>query len=1142
MTPTQFAAWLKDQSATRCILVEVNVKTGGLETTRYLSTTGYVTKSTDTPANTYYSPVVCGGVKFTQDLSLDGKVSMGFGDIELSNLDGSLDSWLNDYWNNRRIKVYVGDASWVRSEFQLIFDGTVTGIATRKRDTINIQLSDKLQRLNTPLSELRLGGTSSNADKLIPLTFGECHNVEPLLVDASNLEYQVHPGAIEQIIEVRDNGVPVAYSATLATGKFRLVNSPVGQITCSVQGAQGNINLVIQSQRFDSSAWTKDNSSVTLDALAAPDGTLTADKLLDTATTAVHRVTQTLTFSVGTAYTMSVYAKAAERSALYVKAPDARFGASSHASFDLATGVATVGGGGSAVMIAAGDGWYHCVYSLPCTSSGTGDVEYMMASSATASFANTTYLGDGGGMFLWGAQVEVGYLAGPYAATTTTPVAAYPQTITEIVKMIATQWGNPLTRFTHADLDKSALGRFGLVNPQPVGLYLRDRSNVLDAINKLAQSVGAAAVMGTTGLMSLVKLDVAGLTEPVTFTGTPTFFKKDWEGNNRLSATSRTNQVPNSAAADVWAKSNVTSITNAATAPDGTMTADKIVVNGTTGNHYAESLTAVPADNTRGSGSVFVKQADAACPRVIFQVLYKNGSASTLEFRFQDERVTAIGAGTGNVSYLLAGTVKYAVDKLANGWYRLRTEDSSLGLGGTTPRIRVFASCDPGVGDAYWTKTFVTGQRAVGGQTSPLAGWNADSIIEDGTTNDHYVSVSLALAAGRTYRARVYVKALGAGSARFLSLLFISGTAFPTTHQTIVVDPTTGAITGGTSAGPTNYMSNVTCTDAGGGWWLVQADLKAQGTGSSSWQLRLSNSGTISAPTYAGDGVSGMLLAAPYMYDLNPSNSDYGVFSASAGASFVGDNASGVFVWGGQIEFATAVGKYIPTTASTATAGADYTLSGNIVNFLTTPAKNDTMSWSGTYSTATIPSGVATNERFATGDGANASFIVRHTGQATGTAVTSASISDRSIEVAQMCPVKAGIKLGYCKNWTVQNNLATGLVTQSASMFAEEWLSITQVDTEAQASYNLFTEPVLDESLLLTSPDAYAESYRRLALWKTQRKVIKYKGYAELLLEQLGSPQTITHPRFGLAGGVTGQIISMATDWINQRVEIGVLV
>jgi hypothetical protein len=238
-----YATWLASDAAFRNILIEVNVQSSGVETTRYISSRGWVSLPTDTPANRFYEPLISGGVQFTESIALDGSVSMSYGDIELFNIEGNLDSWLLDVWNNRTIKVFIGDMRWTYSQYKLVFNGVVFGVDSAARDKINIKLSDKLQRLNTPLSEIKMRdaypatlATNPNIDRMIPLCFGECFNTSPLLVDPVNLVYQVHNGPIESIIEVRDNGLPVVYVADLANGKFTLSHPPIGTITASVQG------------------------------------------------------------------------------------------------------------------------------------------------------------------------------------------------------------------------------------------------------------------------------------------------------------------------------------------------------------------------------------------------------------------------------------------------------------------------------------------------------------------------------------------------------------------------------------------------------------------------------------------------------------------------------------------------------------------------------------------------------------------------------------------------------------------------------------------------------------------------------------------------------------------------------------------
>jgi hypothetical protein len=236
VTDADFIAWVKSDSRIACVLIEVGVRSGGAEITRYLSNRGYTTSPTDVPANTHYLGVVNGGCKTSETLPIDGGAGMAFGDAEIDNLDGSLDAWLADIWANRAIRMYVGDMRWPRSDFRKVFDGITADLDSRSREVFNLKARDKLQRLNTAVTQTKLGGASINADRLIPLLFGECHNIEPLLIDKALLKYQVHNGPIERIIEVRDNGVPVTFTGDLATGTFTLAATPAGVITCSVQG------------------------------------------------------------------------------------------------------------------------------------------------------------------------------------------------------------------------------------------------------------------------------------------------------------------------------------------------------------------------------------------------------------------------------------------------------------------------------------------------------------------------------------------------------------------------------------------------------------------------------------------------------------------------------------------------------------------------------------------------------------------------------------------------------------------------------------------------------------------------------------------------------------------------------------------
>lgn len=241
ISDAQFTAWLEADGMARCILVEVGCNSNGVEITRYLSNLGYVTNGSEVPPHQPYRAVLKGGMSFSRKVgvtSTEPAVSVSRGDVALDNTDGQLDAWLGDVWEKRSLRVFIGDPSWARADFRPIFSGRCAGLKPVSRTELSLSVYDELQRLNFPVSEAKLGGLTDNKEALVPLTFGECFNVSPLLTNPGQHEYQFNAGPAEALIEVRDNGAPISSTATLASGKFKLNASPIGNITCDVQGAK----------------------------------------------------------------------------------------------------------------------------------------------------------------------------------------------------------------------------------------------------------------------------------------------------------------------------------------------------------------------------------------------------------------------------------------------------------------------------------------------------------------------------------------------------------------------------------------------------------------------------------------------------------------------------------------------------------------------------------------------------------------------------------------------------------------------------------------------------------------------------------------------------------------------------------------
>jgi hypothetical protein len=250
MIDAAFTAWLKSPAEYRTVLIEAAVQIDGVESVVRMATKAFTTSPADVPANTTYLPITSIGTLFTERLSLEGDGKLSTGEIEIENVGGVRDRWAarGYVWNNRIDRAYIGDIRWSRSDYRMIFDGIAASLAPSGRNALKLTLHDKLQRLNTPIIEEKLGGEGEQRDALLPTGFGQVFDATPVLVNAAILKYRIHNRAISRIIEVRDNGAPVAFTADLATGTFQLHAAPAGLVTVSFCGdaAGGYVDTAAQ--------------------------------------------------------------------------------------------------------------------------------------------------------------------------------------------------------------------------------------------------------------------------------------------------------------------------------------------------------------------------------------------------------------------------------------------------------------------------------------------------------------------------------------------------------------------------------------------------------------------------------------------------------------------------------------------------------------------------------------------------------------------------------------------------------------------------------------------------------------------------------------------------------------------------------
>jgi hypothetical protein len=179
--------------------------------------------------------------------------------------------------------------------------------------------------------------------------------------------------------------------------------------------ADNDVNLLRYSEDF-TSVWSKLDAgdTITANALAAPDGTTTADALTGDASNGNHGVSQTAVLTAAS-YTLAVWAKPGDKTWLYLSNDTV---ATCTAYFNIGAGVGavgTVGAGCTASITEWNNGWYRCAITF----TGTAATHTFKIQTADAN-ADNTVTGDATTVntYLWGAQVALATVGTRYTPTT----------------------------------------------------------------------------------------------------------------------------------------------------------------------------------------------------------------------------------------------------------------------------------------------------------------------------------------------------------------------------------------------------------------------------------------------------------------------------------------------------------------------------------------------------------------------------------------------------------------------------------------------------------------------------------------------------------------------------------------------------
>lgn len=192
-------------------------------------------------------------------------------------------------------------------------------------------------------------------------------------------------------------------------------NQPAINTPSAVNPQNYGVNLLTYSEEFDNPAWEKGGVTVSSDVEIAPNGTLTAEKITPSASAGVKRIRKVVGSGNSETYGYSIFAKAAEYKNILVWFDQKSAGVGVNLD-DLS--IFRQQGVDSYQVIPLADGWVR-IFITDVIESDLIPSIYIYDNSATP---NITFSGDGGGLFVWGAQLENSPTLGEYTKTESTPI------------------------------------------------------------------------------------------------------------------------------------------------------------------------------------------------------------------------------------------------------------------------------------------------------------------------------------------------------------------------------------------------------------------------------------------------------------------------------------------------------------------------------------------------------------------------------------------------------------------------------------------------------------------------------------------------------------------------------------------------
>jgi hypothetical protein len=176
-------------------------------------------------------------------------------------------------------------------------------------------------------------------------------------------------------------------------------------------------NLYTYSEVFSNSIWANGNATITDNTTTAPNGTLTADSMFEQVVNDYQIKGQNYSMVSGQTFTFSIYVKANTRNFFRILVGNGVLGGDKYAYFDLVNLTTTSTSLITPSIESVGNGWCKIVISFTCNQTGTDAIYFGSSPNMTSGYL--PFVGDASkGVYIWGAQLNIGSTAKPYFPTT----------------------------------------------------------------------------------------------------------------------------------------------------------------------------------------------------------------------------------------------------------------------------------------------------------------------------------------------------------------------------------------------------------------------------------------------------------------------------------------------------------------------------------------------------------------------------------------------------------------------------------------------------------------------------------------------------------------------------------------------------